>query len=93
MKYPWEQIFIVNLDTDTERLENIRNQLTPLGLSLRKLENRREDDYRDANGSKKCRKYCSKSTLGSYQGHYKIWKKMVEDNLETILILYHIHRI
>jgi GR25 family glycosyltransferase involved in LPS biosynthesis len=85
--FPWKETFIVNLDTDTERLENVKKQFDPLGITLRKLSNKREDDWKNAPASDKCRLYCEKSTIGSYYGHYKIWKTMVDENIETALIV------
>jgi len=87
MKYPWTQIFIVNLDTDKDRLENVSKQFSSIGMSLRKLSNRREDDWRDAPASSKCRLYCDRSTIGSYYGHYKLWKTMIDENIQSALIV------
>jgi hypothetical protein len=51
LNLPWNEIFLVNLDTDIERLQNINVQLDQFGLTFRKLSNNRDDDWRDAPAS------------------------------------------
>jgi len=84
---PWKEIFIVNLDSDKQRLENVSKQFNKIGMTLRKVSNTRERDWSEARATHKCRYYCDKGVIGSYYGHYKLWKKMVDENIESALIV------
>ena len=94
MKYPpfcgdKKKIFLINRDIDVNRYHNIKKQLDKLGLSFYKFKNNIEEDER------LIKKYTineglfksPKSAIYVFISHIQIWKYVVDNNLDSVLIL------
>jgi len=100
-----DKIFIINLKSRTDRIQNINNLIKRLNLDINNIEifeavvgkNLSEEEinnmlsisslntlYYEASNHKDIR---SKGAIGCYLSHYKIWEKMIRDDLNNILIL------
>jgi glycosyl transferase family 25 len=100
-----DKIFVINLKSRTDRIENIKNLIKNLNIDNKKIElfeavvgkDIPKDDinnmlsisslnslYNESNNHKDIR---SKGAIGCYLSHYKIWEKMINHNLNNIIIL------
>jgi glycosyl transferase family 25 len=100
-----DKIFVINLKSRTDRLENIKLLIDQLKLDKKKIEifeavvgNKISNDEINnilsissldtlLNKSTNHKDIRSKGAIGCYLSHYKIWEKVVNDNLNNVLIL------
>lgn len=100
-----DKIFIINLKSRTDRLENIKLLINHLKLDKNKIEifeavvgkditkeeinkllsiSSLDTLYNYPSNHKDIR---SKGAIGCYLSHYKIWEKMINQNLDNVLII------
>jgi GR25 family glycosyltransferase involved in LPS biosynthesis len=100
-----DKIFIINLKSRTDRLENIKLLIDHLKLDKKKIEifeavvgkNITKEEinkilsissldtlYNYPSNHKDIR---SKGAIGCYLSHYKIWEKMINQNLDNVLVI------
>lgn len=90
------KVFVINLQSSTERRATIEEQLKKTGLDWeifpafdgRNLtENEREDIYDEKRAKKITGRILSNGEIGCAMSHRNIYRKMVEDNIKKAVIL------
>lgn len=74
--------FCISLESKPERWERISNRFTQLGLPVTKWKASTSEDLIDYFGP-----YLNDGQKGCAQSHINIWKYMLQNNLEYVLIL------
>lgn len=93
MKFP--PVFVVNLETSTDRRKFISDQLDKLGIPFeifpatngRKLTKWEISNYDSAGAIKSCGREMTPGEIGCSYSHLYIYKKMLDENIEQALIL------
>lgn len=90
------KIFVINLDSSTERLANMKAQCEQLNLQFERVsavrgselsQQKKEQCYSLAENKKQYYKVLSDAEIGCSLSHISCWQKMVDDNLDFALIL------
>ena len=86
-----KRVFVINMDKDTDKLKNVSKELSQHNIKFTRVKGidaSKLDSYQiDNNVSKGCKYVCPRSAVGCGISHMSIWKKMVNENIETALIL------
>ncbi len=89
-------IFVLNLDFNTKRLASMQYQANRVGLEFHRIAGVNGADLSEAEiaevyspelNQKYYRHGLSRGEIGCYLGHKKIWKKILDENIEWALIL------
>jgi len=89
-------VYVVNLDCAPARMQSMDHQLTNLGVSYLRISaingvdlsaNEIEKVYSSKLNKKHFRYNLSLGEIGCYMSHRKIWRKMVEENIDFAIIL------
>lgn len=86
-----EYAFVINLKERTDRMKQFKNNFKNTDLNVvhwdatngRKLSKKQISDIT----TEFCRKYCSYGMIGCADSHISIWRHMVKNNLDNVLIL------
>ena len=86
LEYP---VFLINRDIDTERYLNIKKQLDKLGLSFYKFKNNQEENDKLIQRHTFQEGFIKlpESAIYCFLNHIRIWKYVVDNNLDSVLIL------
>ncbi|MDC9591408.1 glycosyltransferase family 25 protein [Xenorhabdus sp. XENO-10] len=84
-------IFVINLAKDTERRKSIKKQAETFGLRVRFIEAVNGKELSDSEINQLCRDFhdngLTHGVLGCSLSHLKVYEKIINDNLDTALIL------
>lgn len=86
-----EHIFVINLKHRTDRWNIINDKLSKLNLKIKKWDaicgkNLNEDEIKNVT-TNFCNMFCSSGMIGCWLSHYNLWKHIVQNNLNNVLIL------
>ncbi len=91
MNYPFNDIFVINRDQDTDRLQKIKDQLNNLNLSFTRFPAITKDfEKYSKNISGYCKLFCKPAHIGCAMSHITLWgniSKLNIDDEESFLIL------
>ncbi len=86
-----DNIYVINLDRDNQRLVDLQSQFDNVGLSFERVSGVYGKDLTDKqleqNVSKLYRKFGPKSAIGCAMSHMKVWQRIVDNNDQVALIL------
>ena len=90
MEFP--KTYIINMDKDTERLRKVKKQLDDYDISnyerIQGVNGKELTEVQLENATSKiCKEYCIKSSIGCAMSHIKVYKKIVDNNDSSALIL------
>lgn len=85
-----DNIYIINLDKDKDRLDNMKRQMNKIGKSFIRISgvDGKLLTFKDIDNTNFfCKYFCSPSMIGIFMSHYKTWQKVLEnrDNLALIM--------
>lgn len=86
-----EHIFVINLKNRTDRWKIIQNDFKNTNFKLQRWDatygkNLSEKEIINTT-SNFCNNFCSYGMIGCWLSHYKLWKYIVKNNLNNVLIL------
>jgi glycosyl transferase family 25 len=91
MARPWEEIFVLNLRRSRGHWADMRVKLGQMGLSACRLEgmDRSElsSEHVSQNTTGSCAAFCTPATVGCFLSHRNAWKRVVDEDLRSALIL------
>ncbi len=78
------KVFVINVDKDNRRMESLHKHLVEHDIEYDRVtaETGPDEDF-----SSVLRHTCSKGVLGSFTSHRKIWKQIVDEELDMAMIL------
>ena len=83
--------FVINLLSREDRWTNINKDFVNTGLTLEKWNavygKKLSEKYISNNTTNKCYYFCSPSMIGCWLSHYKLWKYIVKNKYDNVLIL------
>ena len=86
-----EHTFVINLKERTDRWEKINNKFDKTQLKLQRFDATYGKDlsqsYIDSATTPFCRQFCSNGMIGCWLSHYRLWKLIVKNYLNNVLIL------
>ena len=86
-----DNVYIINLDKDTGRLENMKQQISKIGKSFIRIPgvNGKLLTFKEINNTTNlfCNYFCSPSMIGIFMSHYKTWQKVLENGDDYALIM------
>lgn len=89
-------VFVINLDHCADRLESTQKQLTSCGIAMERFPavygkgltlQHVEECYDPELNRAKFRRPLSPGEIGCYLSHRAVWRKMVEQNISTAIVL------
>jgi GR25 family glycosyltransferase involved in LPS biosynthesis len=84
----FEKVFVINMDTDTKRLESVTNELNKINTKFIRTPGIIADKgLRSQEGTFWGKYFNPSSAFGISQAHHKIWKTVVEKNYSSVLCL------
>jgi glycosyl transferase family 25 len=87
----FSHVLVINLDKDTERLEAVTKQLSDVSLKATRIPAIYgavlSDKETRSNTTNQCYNYCTPSMVGCWLSHKKAWEFVVNNNIESALIL------
>jgi glycosyl transferase family 25 len=85
-----DNIYVINMDKDTEKLQKIKKQLDDRNLKFKRIQgvevSKMSDKEIDENISSFCKYFCSPSMQGIFLSHIKCWKSIIENNDKYAII-------
>ena len=86
-----EHTYVINLKDKQERWNNIQTKFKDTGLKLKRWDavygKKLDDNYIKSTSTPYCYNFCSNGMIGAWLSHYNLWKYIVENNLNNVLIL------
>lgn len=81
------KVYLINLDSETERMKTVDLHLTDIGLNHYERVSASRTGTHNENISDFSQKMCIQSALGCSASHRKVWKEVVDQNLDMAMIL------
>lgn len=78
------KVFVINVDKDNKRMETLHEHLTDHDIEYERVAAETGPD--EAFG-KFLKAMCPKGVLGSFASHRKVWKQVVDEDLEMAMVL------
>lgn len=90
----FSEIFVINLDRDTEKLQKVKEEFSKQNLRFtrfpavdgKKYMQETPDDVKNKEIEYLCQKFCTPASIGCFLSHRKIWEKIVRDKIPVALI-------
>ena len=89
-------IYVINLDSSPKRFETIHAQTKKMGLEIKRISGINGNELTDAEikenysetlNNKRFRRKLTRGEIGCHLSHRKIWKKLVDENIDIAIIL------
>ena len=86
-----EHTYVINLKDKTERWNNIQEKFKNTNLKLKRWNaiygKKIKNEYIKNITTPFCYNFCSNGMIGTWLSHYNLWKYIVDNNLDNVLIL------
>jgi GR25 family glycosyltransferase involved in LPS biosynthesis len=85
----FDKVLIINLERDVNRMRNMDNLCKKEGLMYERcnaIDGSKKDKYNEYI-TKPCQWLCTNGMIGCALSHYFIWKRVVEERIDRILVL------
>jgi len=83
-----DKVYVINLDRDTERLQNMKQQLDKLNIEFTRFPAVLGSQVKKSHHlTELCLKYCTDGVKGCAISHKMIWEDMLKNNYKQVLIL------
>ena len=83
-----DKVYVINLEKDTERLENITNSLVTQNIEFERFDAILGSTIlEDSRITKPCNIFCTDGMKGCALSHRTVWETMVKNDYEYIMIL------
>lgn len=83
----FNQVFVINLDKDKERLESVRKEFEKINTRFERHPGAIPTEMdRRLYASRICQQTCSQSMIGIYMAHRQIWDYIVSEELPSAII-------
>jgi GR25 family glycosyltransferase involved in LPS biosynthesis len=87
----FEKVYVINLDRSPERMKELDERLRKLNIRYERIsavdgKNLSSEEIAQV-ATPSCAKACTFSSIGCAMSHKKAWKKVIDENIRTALIL------
>lgn len=86
----FSNVYVINMDKDTERMKTVSNTLNTNNITFERFSAvngaQLDQSERDKYLTKFCDLMVPNSVIGCAISHYKLWQKVVDENLDNVLI-------